>query len=96
MVLFKQDDPSRIPSVVGLAHAYDLLHLVARAINRAASTDVAAVRTALESLPPYEGVIRRYAPAFTATRHEALGPDEPFMARYTPDGRLIRITSAGS
>ena len=96
MALFRQDDPSRIPSVVGLAHAYDLMHLVARAINRAASTDVAAVRTALENLPPYEGVIRRYAPAFTATRHEALGPDELFMARYTPDGRLLRIASPGS
>lgn len=90
---FGQSDPARIPSVVGLAHAFDLMQLVAWAINMAGTTDAATVRKALENLPPIDGVVRRYAPAFTATRHEALVADELFMSRYTADGRLLRVPS---
>lgn len=91
MARFGYDDPARIPSAVGLAHTYDLMQLVGWAINIAGSTEAAAVRKALENLPPVEGVIRRYAPAFSAACHEALRPDELFMSRFTTDGRLTRV-----
>lgn len=80
-----------IPSPVGVAHAYDLTHLLAMAINKAGSTDREAVRKALEHLPPYDGVVRRFAPAFTPQRHEALGEGELFFSRYQPNGRLTRV-----
>jgi branched-chain amino acid transport system substrate-binding protein len=78
-----------IDAPVGVAHAYDLMHILARAINLAANTDRAAVRNALEKLREHRGLVKRYAPPFTAERHEALGPDELFMARYRPDGVLV-------
>lgn len=77
-----------ILSAVGVAHAYDLTHLLAQAVNKAGSTERAAVRGALEQLGPWEGAVRRYARPFTPTRHEALDPGVLFMARYAQDGAL--------
>lgn len=79
-----------IPSPVGVAHGYDLTHLLARAIEQAGSTDRAAIRQALERLGPYDGLVRRYAPPFTRDRHEALGPDQLFPARWRADGAIVR------
>ncbi|MDE2398435.1 MAG: ABC transporter substrate-binding protein [Burkholderiales bacterium] len=80
-----------IASPVGVAHAYDLTHLLAMAVNLAGSTDRRAVRDALEHLPPYAGLMKRYAPAFTPQRHEALAARDVFMATYSPvDGALER------
>jgi branched-chain amino acid transport system substrate-binding protein len=89
--LFAVESASQIVSPVGLAHAYDLTHLLARAIEAAGSTDRAAIRDALERLGPYDGLIKYYAQPFTPTRHEALAPDDVFMARYASDGTLTRI-----
>lgn len=84
----KVDD---INAPVGVAHAYDMMHILARAINLAGTADRSAVRDALERLPEYRGLVKRYKPPFTPTRHEALGPGELFMARYRQDGVLVPI-----
>jgi len=81
----------RIPAPVGVAQAYDMTHIVARAIELAGSTDRAAIRDAMERLPEYQGLIRLYKPPFTRTRHDALGPEQLLMARYRKDGFLIPI-----
>jgi branched-chain amino acid transport system substrate-binding protein len=78
-----------IQSPVGAAHAYDMTHILARAINLAGSTDRTAVRDALEKVGAYNGLVRRYAPPFTARRHEALGTEQLLMARYREDGVLV-------
>ncbi len=85
-----------VKSPVGVAHAYDLMHLLAQAIEWAGSTDRAAVRTALENLGPYDGLIRHYDHPFTPERHDALSPAEVFMARFTADDRILPIPRAGS
>ena len=84
-------DAASIISPVGIAHAYDLTHLLARAIDKAGSTDRARIRDALERLGPYDGLVRRYSRPFTATRHDALGPEQIFMARYSADDWLMPI-----
>ncbi|MCA1247964.1 ABC transporter substrate-binding protein [Massilia sp. MS-15] len=78
-----------IKGPVGVAHAYDLMHILARAIDLAGSTDRKAVRDALERVREHRGLIKTYAPPFTPTRHEALGPRELLVARYRPDGVLV-------
>ena len=80
-----------VSSPVGVAHAYDLMHLLAKAINRAGSTDRAKVRTALEHLGPHDGLIRRYERPFTPQRHDALSASAVFFARYTSRDQLIPI-----
>jgi len=79
----------QLEAPTGTAHAYDLLHLLAIAINRAGSADRMAVRDALEHLPTYRGLIKTYQPAFTPERHEALGEQDLLMARYRADGVLV-------
>jgi branched-chain amino acid transport system substrate-binding protein len=79
-----------VESPVGVAHAYDLTHLLAKAIARAASADRERVRDALERLGPHQGLVRRYAPPFTPERHEALDARQVFMAAYERDGALVR------
>jgi len=75
-------------SVVGTAHAYDLVHLIARAIEKAGSAERAAVRDALEGLGRFEGLVRTYDPPFTPTRHDALDGGDVFFARFGPGGTL--------
>lgn len=78
-----------IESPVGVAHAYDLTHAVARAIALAGTADRAAVRNALEKLPPWQGLVRYYDPAFTPTDHDALRPDNVFFARYVKGKGIV-------
>lgn len=75
-----------------VAQTYDLVHLLARAIAQAGSTDRTAVRQALEKLPPIEGAVRRYAPAFSTTRHDALDAENYHMARFAEDGAIVMVS----
>ena len=81
-------------SPVGVAHAYDLMHLLARAVQKAGSTDRRKVRDALENLGTHEGLVRRYNRPFTPERHEALTAQSIFFARYTSDDRLVPIATS--
>ena len=80
-----------VVSPVGVAHAYDLTHLLARAINKAGSTDRSKIRDALERLGPYDGLVRRYDKPFAPDRHDALSADQVFMARFDAEGALIPV-----
>lgn len=78
-----------VPSPIGTIHAYDLTHLLARAVTSAKSTDRAAIRNALESLPAHSGVMRDYRPAFSAGSHEALDRPVLHLARFDAHGRIV-------
>ncbi len=78
-----------IHAPVGVAHAYDLMHILAKAINLARSTERSAIRDALEKVSEHRGLVKLYKPPFTPTRHEALGPAELLMARYNREGVLV-------
>ena len=89
--LFGSRDARQILSPVGVAHAYDLTHVLARAVDIAGSTARPAVRDALEKTGPYAGLVRRYAAPFTPQRHEALAEENVIMCRYAADGALEPI-----
>jgi branched-chain amino acid transport system substrate-binding protein len=76
----------RVP--IAVASSYDGVHLLVRAIRQAGTTDGPRIRAALETLEPYEGLMKRYAPAFTAERHDALLTEDYLMAIWH-EGRLI-------
>ncbi len=82
----RQIEDIRAP--VGVAHGYDGIQLLARAIRQAGTTDGPRVRTALESLGPYDGLVKRYDPAFTLHRHDALRAEDYLMAVWR-NGRLV-------
>lgn len=85
------DRAESVKGPVGVAHAYDLVHLVAQAIRKAGSTDRTQVRSALERLGSHQGLVRRYARPFTPDNHDALSAEQVFMARYAPGDRLIPL-----
>lgn len=81
-----------IASQVGVAHAYDLTHILAKAINMAGSTNRKAIRDAMTQVRHHAGLIKDYSAPFTEERHEALSESDIFLARYSPlDGNLERI-----
>lgn len=87
-----------IVSPVGLAHAFDLVHLLVKAIEQAQSTDRNKVRLALEKLPRHVGLVRTYDPAFSeghGRAHEALNRNDFHLAQFVFDDLrqnwLIRV-----
>lgn len=87
LAMYKQryllDEERDVPAVVGTAHAYDLVHLLALAIARAQSTEAPKIRGALEELKHYSGAVKDYAPPFTPEMHDALDAQSFFLAKYS-------------
>jgi len=80
-----------IPAPTGVAHAYDAVWLLAKALQKAGTADRAKVRDALEQLGPHKGLLRTYRPAFTATDHEALELSDYKLATFSSEGVLIPV-----
>lgn len=80
-----------IDSPTGIAHAYDLMQLLFKAIKTAKSFNSDVVRTALENIASYQGVVKKYAPPFTAQRHDAIDQSDFFMAKYDDLGHIVPI-----
>ena len=83
------DDERAISSPVGLAHAYDLTHLLARAIESAGTTERSAVRDALAAIDQHAGLVRHYRQPFSTDDFDALDASQLFLARYAADGALV-------
>jgi branched-chain amino acid transport system substrate-binding protein len=77
--------PGDVLPPVGVANAYDAMHLVAAAIKSAGSTDGDKMRQALESIDRHEGLIKTYAKPFTPENHDALNENDYIMVRYNGD-----------
>ena len=77
-----------VVSHTGMAHAYDSVHLVARAIESAGTADPNAVRDALSRGTSYRGLVRNYTASFDPDRHEALNRSDFRLVRYDEGGRL--------
>lgn len=92
--LFNVADARRLESPVGVAHAYDLTHILAKAINLAGVPDRAKIRDALEQVKNYAGLIKTYRKPFTAERHDALSLEDVFLAKYAADGAIEPVATA--
>ena len=89
--LFGLSRTEEIESPVGVGHAYDLTHLVARAIEMAGTTDRPTVRDALEGITQYRGLVKFFERPFTPDNHDALGPEDVFMATFRLDGAIVPL-----
>ncbi|MDP5145264.1 ABC transporter substrate-binding protein [Shewanella sp. ULN5] len=90
--IFNVSGARELPSPTGIAHAYDLTHILALAINLAGSTERLAIRDALEQVINYDGLIKFYKQPFSPENHDALSPEDVFMAKYdNKDNAIVRI-----
>ena len=74
--------PEDVFSPVGTANAYDAMYLMARAIDKAGSTDGGAIRKAMYEIGKHDGLIKTYDNPFSPGNHDALGPADYIMVRY--------------
>ncbi|MEM8595405.1 MAG: ABC transporter substrate-binding protein [Pseudomonadota bacterium] len=79
-----------VTPAVGIANAYDAMHLTALAIENAGTTDGPAVREGFYAIESHEGLIKTYETPFTPEQHDALGPDDYVFTRFI-DGEIIPI-----
>ena len=63
-----------VTPAVGIANAYDAMHLTALAIAKAGSTDGPKIRDAFYEIDNYDGLIKNYDKPFTPENHDALAP----------------------
>ena len=80
-----------IPGAVGTAHAYDLIHILAKAIKQANSTKSSDIRSELENLPLHKGLVKTYNPAFTKDKHDALWAEDYIISRFDSQGNLAPL-----
>ena len=84
--------PEDILAPVGIANAYDAMHLMALALETAAATDGPTLREALYNLPTYEGLIKTYEQPFTPDNHDALNEDDYILVQWD-DTQIVPIAS---
>ncbi|MEM9441846.1 MAG: ABC transporter substrate-binding protein [Pseudomonadota bacterium] len=91
--LFETCNAADIMASVGVAHAYDLVHILARAIDLADSTDRLHVREALERVQNYSGLTRHFEQPFTRTKHDALDATSFQLGQFDKNGTIRPIGS---
>ncbi len=79
-----------VTPAVGIANAYDGMHLSALAIKNAGSTEGPKVRQGFYDIKEYDGLIKKYENPFTPEEHDALGPDDLVFTQFI-EGKIIPI-----
>ena len=79
-----------VTPAVGIANAYDAMHLTALAIAKAGSTEGPKVRQAFYAIDKYDGLIKMYAKPFTPENHDALSSDD-YIITYFKEGEILPL-----
>ena len=74
--------PGDVTPAVGVANAYDAMHLVAMAIDKAGSTNGDAIRQGFYKIDKYEGLIKTYNKPFTPENHDAINENDYVWTRF--------------
>jgi branched-chain amino acid transport system substrate-binding protein len=82
--------PADVLAPVGTANAYDAMNLVARAIEKAKSTDGEAIRKAMYEIDDYAGLIKTYKKPFGPNDHEGLATDDYIMVKFE-GGKIVPV-----
>jgi branched-chain amino acid transport system substrate-binding protein len=85
--------PGDVTPAVGVANAYDALHLAALAIERAGSTKGEAIRDAMYRIDRHEGLIKTYDKPFSPANHEAVGENDYIWTRFEDNQILPVLTN---
>ncbi len=85
----EQRSAATIPSAPGVAHAYDLIHLLSLAIKKAGTIERKKVQLELEKLKGFKGMVKHYQSPFNIQMHDALVASDYQMCRFNENGNLI-------
>ncbi len=81
-----------VTPAVGIANAYDALHLTALAIAKAGKLDGPAVRQGFYAIDSYEGLIKTYKKPFSPSNHDALGPADYIFTNFV-NGEILPLSN---
>jgi branched-chain amino acid transport system substrate-binding protein len=84
------EDLADVTPAVGIANAYDAMHLTALAIENAGSTEGAAIRQGYYDIDSHEGLIKHYRSPFSPEQHDAVGPEDYVFTHFV-DGRIVPL-----
>ena len=93
MLMAKYPDikgPGDVTPAVGVANAYDAMHLVALAIRNADSTDGAKVREGFYKIASYDGLIKSYKSPFTPANHDAINENDYIWTQFI-DNEILPV-----
>jgi branched-chain amino acid transport system substrate-binding protein len=74
-----------VTPAVGIANAYDAMHLVGAAIAKAGSTEGPKVREGFYGIDKYDGLIKSYDKPFTKDNHDALSSSDYIFTYFKGD-----------
>jgi branched-chain amino acid transport system substrate-binding protein len=79
-----------VTPAVGIANAYDAMHLTALAIAKAGSTEGPKVRLGFYAIEGYDGLIKTYTKPFTPENHDALSASD-YLFTYFKEGEILPL-----
>jgi len=79
-----------VTPAVGVANAYDAMHLVALAIKNAGSTDGAKIREGFYRIASYDGLIKSYKSPFTPANHDAINENDYVWTQFI-DNEILPV-----
>jgi branched-chain amino acid transport system substrate-binding protein len=82
--------PEDVTPAVGVANTYDSIMLIAKAIEKAGSTDPTAIRNGFYAIDKVEGLIKTYEKPFSNDKHDALSASDYIWARFE-DNRILPV-----
>ncbi|RCX01281.1 ABC transporter substrate-binding protein [Marinomonas foliarum] len=74
-----------VTPAVGIANAYDAMHLTALAIENAGSTKGKDIRNGYYAIESYTGLIKTFNKPFSHDQHDAIGPDDYVFTQFVND-----------
>ena len=81
-----------VTPAVGIANAYDAMHLTAMAVAKAGSTDGTQIRDAFLTIDHYDGLIKSYDKPFTEANHDALSSGDYLFTHFV-EGEIVPLTN---
>ena len=79
-----------VTPAVGVANAYDAMHLVALAIRNAGSTEGPKVREGFYKIASYDGLIKTYKNPFTPANHDAINENDYVWTQFI-DNQILPV-----
>ena len=80
-----------VTPAVGIANAYDAMHLTALAIGKAQSLEGAKVRDAFYAIDSYAGLIKTYQKPFSPENQDALS-EKDYLFTHFVEGEILPLT----
>ena len=79
-----------VTPAVGVANAYDAMHLVAIALQNAGSLSGDEIRLGFYKIDKYDGLIKTYVKPFTPENHDAIGPQDYVWTQFI-DNQILPV-----